>query len=304
MSWRGLHISEPARLSLRQGQVAIRREDEEDISFALEDLSYIVCDTGQITATGSLLGACAGAGCLVVTTDARHLPNGVLLPFHGYYRQAETVRAQLGLSRPRQKRLWQGVVRRKIRNQAACLSLLERAPKAIGRLVALEKKVGSGDPENVEGQAARAYWSAFLPGFFRNQDGEDRANALLNYGYAIVRAALARELTALGFIPCLGFHHHGVQNAFNLADDLIEPWRPFVDWLAARLHAESVDKEAFDTEDRRAMCGILHEPVLLDGEERQLFTGLRRYVEGFRAVTLGRAEHLFQPEFSEVAART
>jgi len=304
MSWRGLHISEPAKLSLRKGQLAIHRKDEDELYFALEDLSYIVCDTGQITATGALLGACAGAGCLVVTTDSRHLPNGVLLPFHAYYRQAETAHAQLALSQPRRKRLWQNIVQGKIRNQSHCLKLLGRSASAVGKLAALTKKVGSGDPNNVEGQAARVYWNSFLAGFSRDPEGEDRCNALLNYGYAIIRAALARELTALGFIPCFGLHHHGVQNAFNLADDLIEPWRPVVDRTAFRAFEEWPEKTELDTEDRRSMCGILHAPILLDEEKRTILSGLRRYVEIFRAVILGKEGGLFIPQFSDSTLET
>ncbi len=298
MSWRGIHLSEPARLSLRQSRLAIKREDGEELSFAMEDLSYIICDTGQLTATGTLLGACAASGCLVITTNERHLPNGVLLPFHPYYRQAETVQAQLSLSKPRQKRWWQALIQRKIINQATCLAVRDRDTQAGNRLERLARSVRSGDPDNIEGQAARVYWQALLADFIRDPDGEDRCNALLNYGYAVVRAALARDLAALGFITCLGIHHCSLQNAFNLADDLIEPWRPFVDDLAFRIHATKAQKE-FDTADRRAMCAILHEAVLLDGEQLQVLAGLRHYVEHFRAAVLGRETQLLFPVFPE-----
>lgn len=299
MSWRGIHLSEPARLSLRQSRLAIKREDGEELSFALEDLSYIICDTGQMTTTGTLLGACAASGCLVITTNERHLPNGVLLPFHPYYRQAETVQAQLSLSKPRQKRWWQAMIQRKIINQAACLAVRDRDTQASNRLERLARSVRSGDPDNIEGQAARIYWRALLTDFSRDPDGEDRCNALLNYGYAVVRAALARDLAALGFIPCLGIHHCSLQNAFNLADDLIEPWRPFVDDLAFQLHAKTKAQKEFDTADRRAMCAILHEAVLLDGEQLQVVAGLRHYVERFRTAVLGRESQLLFPVFPE-----
>lgn len=299
MSWRGIHLSEPARLSLRQSRLAIKRENGEELSFAMEDLSYIICDTGQLTATGTLLGACAASGCLVVTTNERHLPNGVLLPFHPYYRQAETVQAQLSLSKPRQKRWWQAIVQRKILNQAACLVLASREAKASTQLERLARSVRSGDPDNIEGQAARVYWQAYQTNFARDPDGEDRCNALLNYGYAVVRAAMARDLAALGFIPCLGIHHCSLQNAFNLADDLIEPWRPFVDDRAFRLHATTKAQKEFDTADRRAMCAVLHEEVLLNGEQHQLLAGIRHYVERFRAAVLGREPQLLFPVFPQ-----
>ena len=161
---------------------------------------------------------------------------------------------QIGLSAPFRKRCWQAIVTGKINNQASHLILAER-PNA-DAVRAMAEWVGSGDPDNVEARAARQYWGALFDDFIRD-DESDLRNALLNYGYAVMRAAIARALTAYGLLPAFGLHHCGSTNAFNLADDMIEPFRPFVDVLA-RARAESRSKgEAMTIDDRRAMAGVL-----------------------------------------------
>lgn len=283
MSWRGLCISSPARLDLRAGRLLLRREGEEDVSLPLEDLGFVVIDTPQVRLSAALLSACAEQGCLLLTVDARHMPCAAVLPLAPYYRQLSTLQAQVALGEVRKKRLWQACVRAKIGNQAACLRLLGR--DGAERVAALRTKVGSGDPDNVEAVAARLYWSRLFRHFRRDPDAADRRNSLLNYAYALLRACVARELAARGFAPALGIHHRGPYNAFNLADDLMEAWRPFADLLVAR-HMEAGpagDDAELAPADKAALLGLLHGQVDWEGGRCLLPQAVGRQVEAVRA---------------------
>lgn len=268
MAWRGLHLTRGARLTLADQQLVIAQE-ETVLRMALEDIAWIVLDTPQVTLTTALISACMEAGCVIVITDARHMPSGMVLPFHQHHRQAHVAGLQLAATAPLKKRLWQRIVRAKISAQAVCLGAQggDSAP-----LVAMEKLVGSGDPENVEARAAREYWRRLFPNFVR-EDGTDRRNMLLNYGYAVLRACIARALVASGFLPCLGLHHESATNAFNLADDLIEPFRPFVD---ARVRALSEGGRQRDGDmtvaDRQALAALPLEEARVGRERVSLLT--------------------------------
>jgi len=231
MAWRGLHLTQPARLSLADGQLVVN-QDSGVVRLALEDVAWIVLDTQQTSLTGALLAACMEAGIAIIVSDDKHMPNGIALPFHRYFRQGETARRQIEIGAPLAKRLWQAIVVRKIENQAAILYACKA--EGMAPLKAMARLVGSGDPDNVEARAARHYWGHLFEDF-RRDDDSDRRNKLLNYGYAVVRAAIARGIVAVGLLPALGLKHASVSNAFNLADDLMEPFRPFVDRLAQKL---------------------------------------------------------------------
>jgi CRISPR-associated protein Cas1 len=295
VSRRGIFIGEPARLSVKQSKLVISRDGEDDASLPFEDLAFLVLDTQRTSLSGAVLSACACAGCLLVTCDDRHLPCGALLPSNQYYRQWETARDQIALSLPRKKNLWREIVRHKIRNQAACLRNMGHAPEQARKVAALALKVRSGDPDNVEAHAARLYWNAYAEDFTRDATGEDRINAMLNYGYALIRAGIARELAALGFITCLGLKHGSMENAFNLADDILEPWRPFVDRTAMRRFRAAPGKE-FTRCDRQALCGIFHEQVLFAEGEQHLVAAVRQQVSMIKAWTRGRRDVAF-PDF-------
>jgi len=263
MAWRGLHISNPARLSLHSRQIVVDPEnDGETLTFPIEDIAWIILDTPQISVSGSLLSALAENGVAMIVPDAKHHPAGMLLSFHQHHAQAAVAHSQIAMSLPLKKRLWQKLVSAKIENQAAVLRSIGSDRAAA--LSAMAARVGSGDPDNLEAQAARAYWQRLFEGFRRHD--EDRRNALLNYGYAVVRAALARACAASGLLPAFGIHHRSRTNPFNLVDDLIEPFRPVVDRMA-RLHAAAEERDELNIEDRRHMAGILIENVSI-GDER------------------------------------
>ncbi len=254
MAWKGLHLTQPGRLSLADGQCCVRREDGE-VRLALEDIAWIIIDTPHATLTSTLLSACMEAGVAVIINDGRHTPSGLLLPFHRHHRQGAIARLQTGARQSLKNRLWQVIIRQKIVNQSAALASLGRAEAAT--LKAIARHVAPGDPQNVEARAARFYWPRLFSDFIRD-DPSDRRNMLLNYGYAVVRAGVARALTACGLVPALGLSHDSAANAFNLADDLFEPFRPFVDLLAWRTSSEGAGKDGeLTVADRRAMAGAL-----------------------------------------------
>lgn len=187
MAWRGLHVSRATRLSLKDNQI-VAKQDDSEARIAIEDVAWIVLDSPQVVVSTALLSACMDAGVAMVTTDETHTPSGLLLPFHRHHRQGEIASLQATLSLPLKKRLWQNVVKAKIHNQATNLAICDRDPSALRAMINL---VGSGDPDNTEARAARTYWPRLFANFIRD-DSTDKRNALLNYGYAIVRSAVAR----------------------------------------------------------------------------------------------------------------
>ena len=292
MAWRGLHIAEPARLTNRAGQIVVEREEEGNtLTFPVEDVAWIILDTPRVTLTGALLSALAEGGVVLIVPDATHHPAGLLLSFHQHHAQSAVAHAQIGMSSPLKKRLWQKLVVAKIENQAAVLRALgEDEARALS---AMAGRVQSGDPDNLEAQAARAYWPLVFRGFRRHD--EDRRNALLNYGYAVVRAALARACVAVGLLPAFGLHHRSRLNAFNLVDDLIEPFRPSVDRLA-RDRAEAEDRPDLSVDDRRHMAGILTESVTIGPERLTLLATTEAVATSLvRAIDAGQAAPLVTP---------
>lgn len=259
MSWRSVVVTQAGYLSLGHRALVIR-QGEQTADVPLEDIAVLVIDHPQVTLSAQLLSACAEARIAVLTVGANHHPNGVFLPFLPHSRALKVMRAQLALGAPLRKRLHQRLIRQKIRNQAEALRRRELG-EAARYLEALAERVRSGDPDNSESQAALAYFrSLYGAGFTR--DRQCLHNAAMNYGYAVLRAALARSLVCHGFLPAFGLFHHSEQNAFNLADDLIEPYRPFVD---ARIHAVyPPDSEAdLGREDKASLVALLHQDVVL-----------------------------------------
>ncbi|MCK5556582.1 MAG: type II CRISPR-associated endonuclease Cas1 [Alphaproteobacteria bacterium] len=226
MAWRTVMIQNPAKLSLSKGQLRLEN-DEGNYTLPVEDITALVLESPQITLNSTILSYCQEHGVAVITCDKTHMPNGVLLPFQPHSRQSRVARIQQSWTESLRKRLWKRVIQTKICNQAACLEKSAGQDKA-KRLYALASHVLSGDPKNIEAQAARDYWSRLFGSNFR-RSGNDSINAALNYGYAVVRAFVARSQVAYGLIPAFGIHHDNDLNAFNLTDDLMEVFRPFVD---------------------------------------------------------------------------
>jgi CRISPR-associated protein Cas1 len=261
MAWKGVHISRPARLSWKDAQLVVV-QDEDEITMPLEDIAWIVLDSMQVSLTASLVTACMDAGIAIIFSDARHTPSGMALPFHRHHRQAAVAAMQVGVTQPLRKRLWQALIVAKIENQAACLIA---AGKSAAGLPEMAKRVASGDPDNIEARAAREYWGMLFAQFTRGNE-EDLRNKMLNYGYAVVRAAVARALAANGLLPCFGLFHDSATNAFNLADDLLEPFRPVVDRKVSELAAGTSPAADLSVDHRRALAGILNADIRLRGQ--------------------------------------
>ena len=238
-----LYFGNPAYLSLRNAQLIIRLPEVVDndtlpeyfkqvseVSKPIEDIGVIVLDHKQITITSGVLEAFLENNCAVLTCDSKSMPVGLLLPLHGNTTQNERFRQQLDASLPLSKQLWQQTVKAKIENQAAVLKECTGEEMKCMRVWAAN--VRSGDPDNQEARAAAYYWKNLfrIEGFTRDRDGIP-PNNLLNYGYAILRAVVARGLVASGLLPTLGIHHYNRYNAYCLADDIMEPYRPYVDRL-------------------------------------------------------------------------
>jgi CRISPR-associated protein Cas1 len=293
MAWRGVHIAQPSRLSLADGQIVVAQTDGE-ARLPIEDVAWVVIDTPQATLSTALIAACMEAGVVIVTTDRTHLPSGMILPFHRHHRQADIAALQAGMSAPLKKRLWQATVQAKIGNQAAMLAIRGEDPRPLRAMVHL---VGSGDPENVEARAARHYWGRLFDSFVRD-NAADKRNMLLNYGYAVARSAVARALVASGLLPAFGVNHASGTNAFNLADDLIEPFRPFVDRLVWQMTEGGRVREGEPSvEDRRALAAVLLETARINTETVSLLVASERAAESLvRAMEAGSAAMLLLPQ--------
>ena len=224
MVWRSVVISQPAKL--KRENFALLVEQEQSARVPFEDIAVIVLNNREITLTHPVLSACAEYGIGLYATGDNHQPSGVFLPFQSHSRATRMLRLQLDLDKPTGKRAWTAIVQAKINNQALCMKMLNAGDHE--KLESFSRRVRSGDTGNMEAQASAYYFPQVMGrSFSRSQDGW--ANAALDYGYAVMRGACARALVAHGLLPTLGLFHSSEQNAFNLADDLIEPFRPIVD---------------------------------------------------------------------------
>ena len=278
-----LCFSNPVYLSLKNGQMVIRLPEvvhndsfkEQDkrrleVTRPVEDIGIVVLDHRQITLTHGLMEALLSNNCALITCDNHSLPVGLLLPLCGNTTQNERFRAQLDASLPLKKQLWQQTIRQKIRNQAR---VLQRCGyDDIGCMEAWADDVRSGDPDNLEARAAAYYWKHLFrkhPGFIRDREGF-APNNLLNYGYAILRAVVARSLVASGLLPTLGIHHHNRYNAYCLADDIMEPYRPYVDELVVDIVSETNDYDELNKQLKGKLLTIPVIDVIISGQRSPL----------------------------------
>lgn len=251
MTWRSVMISRPAKLRREHYSLAIEQEETAFVPF--EDIAVIMLNHREITLTHPVLSACGEYGISLFATGETHHPSGVFLPFLSHSRATRWLRLQLDMPRPLAKRIWAAIVRRKIANQAACLKLA--GVDGADWLDTCARRVRSGDSQNMEGQAAAFYFSRLYGKDF--QRGQERwINAALDYGYAVLRGTIARGLVAHGLLPSIGLFHASEQNAFNLADDLIEPFRPLVDFYVAK--RRNPDNAELQPSDKAELIALLN----------------------------------------------
>ena len=270
-----LFFGNPAYLSVKNSQLVIKRTDSETReevvkTVPLEDIGVVVLEDRQITITNVALDALLQNNCAVITCDEKHMPAGMLLPLEGNTIQSERFANQIEASLPLKKQLWQQTVQAKIRNQASVLNRMSGVE--VGCMLAWANDVKSGDSDNLEGRAAAYYWKNIfpsLPGFTRDREGE-MPNNLLNYGYAIVRAVIARALVASGLLPTLGIHHHNRYNAYCLVDDIMEPYRPYVDELVINIMQSGVDYGELTPNLKKQLLGLPVTEVVIGGQRSPL----------------------------------
>lgn len=294
---RTLFFGNPAYLSTKNEQLHISfpEAEKEDRTVPIEDLGMIVLEHQQITITNGLMVKLTDRKVAVVTCNGQHLPEGILLPMHGHSEQTERVRHQLNASIPLKKNLWQQTVSAKIKNQYA---LLKDRGKASKRMEYLYKNVNSGDSTNHEAQAAAIYWQELfeIREFNRTQMGMP-PNNLLNYGYAILRAIIARALVSSGLLPGVGIWHRNKYNAYGLADDIMEPYRPFVDFVVTHIVETYDDYSSLSTELKKELLSIPALDVLIDGQKSPLMVAASRTTSSLFDCFAGLSRKIIYPEY-------
>lgn len=293
---RTLYFGNPTRLSVQQQQLLIKTEERET-AVAIEDIGVLVIDHPQISVTHAVLHKLLDNNAAVITCNDRHHPTGLLLNLDGHTQQSEKFQAQVEASEPIKKQLWQQTIRSKISNQAAVLDIWEIDSAYMRRC---EKMVLSGDTSNQEAQASKYYWNNLFqeedPYFTRHRFG-DYPNNFLNYGYAILRATVARGLVASGLLPTLGIHHRNKYNAYCLADDIMEPYRPYVDHLVKQLMLETAEQE-LTTVVKKRLLEIPAMDLVIDGNKSPLMVGLQRTTASLAACFEGKGRKVLYPEFA------
>lgn len=261
-------------LSVRHSQLLIRENGAELSRIPCEDIGVLLVDHQGTSYTHCVFTELLESGAAVVLCGGNHHPAGMLLPIESNTLQTERFRVQIEAKQAVKKRLWQQIVRSKIKHQAKLVGKDSEIYKA---LLALRDSVRSGDPSNVEAQASRKFWPAYLQDtqFHRNINGPP-PNNMLNYGYMVVRAAVARALCSAGLLPCLGIHHHNRYNAFCLADDMVEPFRGFVEAKVRQICEEQEVPDELDQATKAKLLEVLYQEVSIAGFKGPLMVGLHR----------------------------
>ena len=296
MAWRIILITKPCKLSFKNNQLVYQPQDESELQIPLEDISAIVIDTPQINISGYLLSEIANNKIAVLTTDNSHTPNGIFLPYMQYYKNAETAFLQKDWSEPFKKRAWQKIVQQKIKNQA--LAIKNTNTNLYKYLINLSNEVLSGDTSNIEGRAAKEYWAEYYKGFIRHSS--TKVNSALNYAYMITRSLLAKNISAIGFIGCFGLHHCNTYNAFNLADDLIEPFRGIIDYKVRKMYSEDTKDNSLTIEEKQKLIEIMFYEVNYGGQNYNMMYTAQLIVENLLNITKsGEAKNIILPTFPE-----
>lgn len=295
MAWRVIGIQNPSRLSLRDNQLAITQNEE--VNLPIEDIDALILDSYGVTTTANLLTELATNNTTVVVCDEKHLPASVLLPYSQHSRQAKVSRLQLNMSQPLKKQLWQRIVMQKISNQADVLQHFSLNDMPL-RQYAVQVK--SGDSTNRESIAARTYFDQLLDDATRRKPIWH--NAALNYGYAMVRSHIARHIAARGLVASQGIFHHSELNSFNLADDLIEPYRAVADlFVLERLAPLHIGKQdtSLTRQDRQMLVDILNYYVIIQNKRFTLKHAVEKTVESFiESMGAKEASKLLLPKIS------
>ncbi len=263
----------------------------------IEDIGVVVLDDKQITITQALMAELLNNNCAIITCNDRHHPVGLFLPLDGHSLQNERFREQLNASEPLRKQLWQQTVTAKILGQAYVLRTQQIEQQ---NMLAWAKSVRSGDADNLEGRAAAYYWRNVFgdPTFVRGQQG-DPPNNLLNYAYAIVRAMVARALVAAGLLPTLGIHHHNRYNAYCLADDIMEPYRPYADMTVLNIRGRYADLAQLTPDIKRDLLRISTMDVLIEGKRSPMMIAIQTTANSVQRCFSGETRKIIYPDWQQ-----
>lgn len=297
---RTLYFGNPCYLKKKDQQLVIdfpEIAEKQTQRIPIEDIGIIVLDNPQITISQSLLSELAENNAAIISCDAKHLPFGLMLPIYMHHAFTEKMYQQLECSLPLKKNLWQQTVVAKISNQAA---LLRSRGIDDGKMQYFMKIVKSGDIQNVEGRAAAHYWKKLFgkeSEFIRDRN-EDGINSILNYGYAILLAIVARGLVSSGMLPAFGIHHHNKYNPWCLASDIMEPYRPYVDRVVLSILEENDDPEELTPEIKKLLLQIPVIDILIDGKSSPLMVGMQRTTASLSSCFEGMVRKIIYPELN------
>lgn len=291
---RVLCFENPARLSLKLAQMVVELQDVTR-TLPIEDIGVVILDHKQITITHALIDALLANNVAIVTSNDKHLPVGLMLPLDGNTLQSERFRSQIDASEPLKKQMWQQTIVAKILGQAHVLGtqLIEH-----NNMLKWAKDVRSGDTENMEARAAAFYWRNMFEkdAFIRDPQGLP-PNNLLNYGYSIVRAMMARALVGAGLLPTLGIHHHSRYDAYCLADDIMEPYRPFVDMKVLEMWKNGGITSDISSDQKRELLGITTMDVSISGHRSPMMLAIQTTAQSVQKCYSGEARKIIYPDW-------
>lgn len=271
---RTLEITNPSYLKTELSQLLIEQQGKRVASISFEDLGIIILNNPQITLTQKVIQLAAEHNCALIHCDAKHLPASLTLPLSTHSLHTKVIKMQISLSSVRRKQLWQQLVQHKIASQITTLKNLNKPIQALERLIT---QVKSGDTSNIEAQAAKKYWQLLMGDDFRRDPELEGTNALLNYGYAIARATVARALVGTGLHPALGIHHSNQYNSYCLADDLMEPLRAWIDEIVFNLKSEELTQET-----KQELLAWLAKDVIYKEKSYPFMVALEQFVANFK----------------------
>ena len=306
-----LYFGNPAYLSMRNSQLVVKLPEVEkndtlpekfkknsETTFPIEDLGVIVLDHKQITLTHGLIEMLLENNTALITCNSNRMPVGLMLSLCGNKTQTEKFNAQIQATDPLKKNLWQQTIKAKIKNQASVLQRLRSCNTR--NMEYWVREVKSGDPDNYEARAAAYYWKEAFPqidNFVRGRD-ESPPNNLLNYGYAILRAVVARSLVSSGLLPTLGIHHHNRYNAYCLADDIMEPYRPFVDALVFSIVDNGEDFKELSQSIKAQLLQVPTIDVMINGKKSPLMVAASQTTSSLTQCFEGKLRKIKYPEFA------
>ncbi len=296
MITRSIYIGNPAYLKLKDHQMYIMCPETKEVKgkVPVEDLGLLMLDHFQITVSHQLIQKMMGNNVVVISCDAHHLPHGIMLPLHGHTEYSDRVKDQLEASEPLKKQLWKHTVECKISNQ---ISVLESMKSYADPMHDYLKNVKSGDTTNMEGIAAQHYWKYLIsPDFLRGRFG-DSPNQFFNFGYSVLRSIVARAVVETGLMPVLGIFHKNKYNPYCLADDLMEPYRPMVDYMVMNWLKLNPDTEELTKEVKAYILGIATKDVKIDQLRRPLMVAVKSTAVSLYKCYTGEKRQISYPEF-------